>query len=62
MKGNVVRMSDRAKLLVVDDEPERCEMLTEYFDTQGFVTRAVGSVSEARQFLERWIPNLAILD
>lgn len=51
-----------AKLLVVDDEPEICEILTEYFEAQGFVARAAGNASEARQLFESWLPELTILD
>lgn len=55
-------MSCTATLLVVDDEPELCEILAEYFGDQAFVVRTAGSAEEARELVAEQTPDLAILD
>jgi len=49
-------------LLTVDDEPELCEILAEYFGNQGFVVHTATSAVEARETFDSQIPDLAILD
>ncbi|MCU7930357.1 MAG: response regulator [Candidatus Thiodiazotropha sp. (ex Codakia rugifera)] len=55
-------MSQRTTLLVVDDEPELCEILSEYFSGQGLEVYTAGSAEEARELFKTQTPNLAILD
>ena len=55
-------MSETATLLVVDDEPELCEILVEYFASQGFVVHSAGDAVAAREAFDRRVPDLAILD
>lgn len=55
-------MSQTATLLVVDDEPELCEILVEYFTGQGFVIHSAGDAVAAREAFGRQVPDLAILD
>jgi two-component system phosphate regulon response regulator OmpR len=55
-------MSQSATLLVVDDEPELCEILSEYFGGQGFAVLTAESAEEARETFEKQVPDLAILD
>jgi two-component system phosphate regulon response regulator OmpR len=55
-------MSQTATLLVVDDEPELCEILVEYFTGQGFVMHSACDAVAAREAFERQVPDLAILD
>jgi two-component system phosphate regulon response regulator OmpR len=55
-------MSQTPTLLVVDDEAELCEILSEYFSNQGLAVLTAGSAEEAREVFERRVPDLAILD
>ncbi|MCU7838193.1 MAG: response regulator [Candidatus Thiodiazotropha sp. (ex Troendleina suluensis)] len=55
-------MSQRTTLLVVDDEQELCEILSEYFSGQGLEVYTAGSAEEARESFNTLTPNLAILD
>ncbi|MEA3412202.1 MAG: response regulator [Pseudomonadota bacterium] len=55
-------MQQTANLLVVDDEPELCEILVEYFTGQGFVIDSAGDAIAAREAFGRQVPDLAILD
>ncbi|HYQ71150.1 MAG TPA: response regulator, partial [Gammaproteobacteria bacterium] len=55
-------MLQAATLLVVDDEPEICEILAEYFSGQGFSVRSAGDAPAARDAFTDKAPDLAILD
>jgi two-component system phosphate regulon response regulator OmpR len=55
-------MTDNQSLLVVDDEQELCEILTEYFSDHGFAVTSAGDARAARAAFERHIPDIAILD
>jgi CheY-like chemotaxis protein len=50
------------KLLVIDDEKQIRELLSQYFDRLGFSVRAVSSGEEALEKMESFIPNLVLLD
>lgn len=49
-------------VLVVDDEPEICEVLSAYLQREGFEPAARGSVKEALAAIERRVPDLVVLD
>jgi DNA-binding response OmpR family regulator len=51
-----------ATLLVVDDEPELCEILVEYFAEQGFEISSAADAVAAREAFARRAPDLVILD
>lgn len=55
-------MQQETSLLVVDDEPELCAVLTEYFSAEGFDVTAVQSAAAAREAFEREVPRLVVLD
>ena len=55
-------MSQTATLLVVDDEPEICEILVEYFSGQGFAIESACDAFAAREAFSQQVPDLAILD
>ncbi|MEW8492661.1 MAG: response regulator [Candidatus Thiodiazotropha taylori] len=55
-------MPETATVLVVDDEPELREILSEYFDNQGLVVHTAASAEEARSIFSQKLPDLAILD
>jgi DNA-binding response OmpR family regulator len=55
-------MTKNQTLLVVDDEPEICEILDEYFTEQGFIVATAGDAGMARTVFETRVPDVAILD
>ncbi|MEW8026499.1 MAG: response regulator [Candidatus Thiodiazotropha sp.] len=55
-------MTEGASLLVVDDEPEICEILLEYFGQQGFIVLSACSAEQARPLFNKKVPDLVILD
>ncbi|MBT3093195.1 MAG: response regulator [Candidatus Thiodiazotropha endolucinida] len=55
-------MTEGASLLVVDDEPEICEILLEYFGQQGFKVVSACSAEQARPLFEKKVPEVVILD
>ena len=55
-------MSDRAKLLVVDDDPELRELITAYLSKQGYDIVAVGDGRAMDQALSASAIDLVILD
>ncbi len=55
-------MEENGTLLVVDDEPELTDILTEYFVGQGYAVRAAGNAADARKHFDGSTPHLAILD
>jgi len=55
-------MAENGSLLVVDDEPELTEILSEYFAGQNYAVCAAGDAAEARKVFAECAPDLAILD
>jgi two-component system phosphate regulon response regulator OmpR len=55
-------MAQKEKLLIVDDEPEICEILNEYFSEQAFAVTTANSAEEARELFNKQAPDLVILD
>jgi DNA-binding response OmpR family regulator len=49
-------------VLVVDDEPEICEVLSAYLQREGFEPATRGSVKEALAAIEQRVPDLVVLD
>jgi len=49
-------------ILVVEDQAETAEMLTSYFEAQGYEVAAVGWGKDALAFVEKAIPDLIMLD
>jgi len=49
-------------LLIIDDEKQVREMLAQYFERLGFTVRAVPSAREALKKMEKFIPNVVLLD
>ncbi|WP_341675576.1 response regulator [Niveibacterium sp. SC-1] len=54
--------STTARLLVVDDEPELRALLQEYFGRQGYAVEGAADAELARRCLERFAPQIVILD
>nr|WP_316641119.1 response regulator [uncultured Roseateles sp.] len=51
-----------ATVLVVDDEPELRELLSEYFTRHGFVVQTAADAAQARAMVALGRPDLALLD
>jgi len=54
--------SDRRRVVVVDDEPEIAELVKAYLEREGLVVETCGNVAEAVEALERFAPDLLVLD
>ena len=54
--------AESPSLLLVDDESELRELLSEYFGRNGFAVRAAANAAEARQLLAEGGAQLALLD
>jgi DNA-binding response OmpR family regulator len=50
------------KILIIEDEGEMCLLLSLILDDQGMEVDHVKTLSEARQFLEKKVPSLIVLD
>jgi PleD family two-component response regulator len=57
--GNVV---GAPHILIVEDQPNTAEMLTSYFEAQGYEVTSVGWGKDALAFTEQTIPDLVMLD
>ncbi|MCG2586035.1 response regulator [Massilia sp. TS11] len=55
-------MTDKARLLVVDDEAEICETMEEYFTLHGFEVRCAGDGQAMRAVLAGFTPQVVLLD
>ena len=55
-------LAGRPGLLVVDDEPELCALLAEYFGRHGFIVRTAAGAATARLAVAEELPALALLD
>jgi PleD family two-component response regulator len=55
-------VADAPHILVVEDQANTAEMLTSYFEAQGYEVSAVGWGNDALTFLEKVIPDLIMLD
>lgn len=49
-------------ILVVDDEPQICELLAIYLRKQGYTTSSVGNSKAALEFLKNQHTDLVVLD
>lgn len=49
-------------ILIVEDQPTTADMLTSYFETQGYEVKAVGWGEDALAFVEKTLPDLIMLD
>jgi two-component system, OmpR family, phosphate regulon response regulator OmpR len=55
-------MADSAHILVVDDEPEICSMLSDYLTHAGFKVSTAGEGGAMRQILEEQPVDIVVLD
>jgi DNA-binding response OmpR family regulator len=55
-------MQNQAKILVVDDEPTICSMMTVYLTQIGYRVQTVNSGEEALTLFEKDSPDMVLLD
>ena len=55
-------MNDNKRILIVDDDPGICRMLTRYLNEQGFDSHCVGDALEMDAWLSDQQPDLILLD
>ena len=55
-------MENKQRVLVVDDEAEIREMLTEYLNSHGFEVMAAHSGKSMRELLAKQVPDVVLLD
>lgn len=55
-------MAEAPHILIVEDQPSTAEMLTSYFESQGYKVDAVGWGEDALAFVEKTLPDLVMLD
>src|SRR5512136_3471619 len=55
-------MAERACILVVEDERDTAEMLTAYFESQGYQVLHAAWGQDAIQITSQTVPNLILLD
>jgi DNA-binding response OmpR family regulator len=53
---------ERRRILVVDDEPQIVEVIAAYLEREGMLVESAGSIAEATGALERFAPDLLVLD
>jgi DNA-binding response OmpR family regulator len=53
---------ERKRILVVDDEPQIIEVLQAYLEREGLVVQSAGTVAKALDTIERFHPDMLILD
>ena len=55
-------MSDRSRVLIVDDDASVCAMLVEYLSDHGYRVRCAGSGQAMREAIESELPDAILLD
>ena len=55
-------MAHRPHILVIEDETDTAELLTIYFEAQGYDTTAVSGGHDALAFIDETVPDLILLD
>jgi DNA-binding response OmpR family regulator len=55
-------MSSKARILVVDDDSNICQLVQLYLDKEGYESRAVYNGKQALEVFREFTPNLVILD
>jgi DNA-binding response OmpR family regulator len=55
-------MTNNKRILIVDDDPGICRMLTRYLNEQGFKSESVGDAIQMDEWLSNHQPDLILLD
>ena len=62
MNAKLMTNDDNPKLLIVDDDPNICEMLRVYFENEGYRVKTASDGLEGVQFFKFYEPDLVLLD
>ena len=62
MNAKMLTSDDSPKLLIVDDDPNICEMLRVYFENEGYRVKTASDGLEGVQFFKFYEPDLVLLD
>ena len=62
MNAKLLTSDDSPKLLIVDDDPNICEMLRVYFENEGYRVKTASDGLEGVQFFKFYEPDLVLLD
>lgn len=57
-----LRGFEMTRLLVVDDEPEICDFLKSFFEERDYDVRAASSGEQALELVEKFHPQIVLLD
>ena len=55
-------MPNGTRLLIVDDEPDICELLRLYFENEGYEVRSASDGEEGLEYFRLYEPDLVLLD
>ena len=50
------------KILVVDDDPNICDLLKIYFENEGYEVKTAGDGAEGINYFKMYEPDLVLLD
>jgi two-component system, OmpR family, KDP operon response regulator KdpE len=59
---NTAPLSERQRILVVDDEPQITRVLRTTLSSHGYTVRTAGDGDEALEIMREWMPDLVITD
>ena len=62
MNAKLMASEDSPKLLIVDDDPNICEMLRVYFENEGYRVKTAQDGLEGVQYFKFYEPDLVLLD
>jgi len=62
VKGDGGKKGERETILVVDDEPEICDLVGEFLTRRGYGVKTAGGGEQALEAIRKELPNLVLLD
>ncbi len=62
LRTSMVLNSSQSKILIVDDDPAICQLISRFFSYNNYQIEAAADARTARQLFQQFNPDLAILD
>ncbi|MGK7941523.1 MAG: response regulator transcription factor [Crocosphaera sp.] len=62
LQASMVLNSPQPKILIVDDDPAICQLISRFFSYNNYQIESAGDVRTARQLFQKLNPDLVILD
>ncbi|PCI22012.1 MAG: two-component system response regulator [Piscirickettsiaceae bacterium] len=56
------KVTDKQRLLIIDDDEVYCDVLQEAFEKRGFVTKVAHDAEQSKKLIEKFQPELAVVD